>query len=250
MLKTLGGDRLGSGKKMKVELHNYERSSHNLGCLARTTISAGTLVPIYVKVMLPGDTFDIDLDAFINTHPTIGPLFGSLKAQFDAFVAPIRIYNGLLHNNKLGIGKKMSDVKFPQLELFAMPTDQPGQAGKDFDNQQINPSCIFSYLGIRGVGTNYSVDNVPKSRKFNGTSWLMYWDIIKNYYCNKQEENGWVIHTPVSALVSHVDTIAIVNPGTGATTAIPQAPTVGPALTGQGATLELTVTTGSQPLRS
>lgn len=45
MQKTLGGDRLGSGHKQKVYLHGYERSTHDLGYLWRTTMSAGTLVP-------------------------------------------------------------------------------------------------------------------------------------------------------------------------------------------------------------
>ena len=50
MLKTLGGDRLGAGKKMKVELHNYERSTHDLGYIWRSTMSAGTLVPFMTQV--------------------------------------------------------------------------------------------------------------------------------------------------------------------------------------------------------
>ena len=81
MQKTLGGDRLGSGKKMQVDLHNYERSTHDLGYLWRSTMSAGTLVPFMSQVALPGDTFDINLNCDIKTHPTIGPLFGSYKVR-------------------------------------------------------------------------------------------------------------------------------------------------------------------------
>ena len=33
------------------------------------------------------------------------------------------------------------------------------------------------------------------ARNFNATSFIMYWDIVKNYYCNKQEERGFAIHT-------------------------------------------------------
>ena len=73
--KTLGGDRLGSGNKMKVSLHGYERSTHDLSYMFRTTMSAGTLVPFMSEVALPGDTFDIDLSANVLTHPTVGPLF-------------------------------------------------------------------------------------------------------------------------------------------------------------------------------
>ena len=43
MKKTLGGDRLGSGNKMQVELHGYERSNHDLSYIWRSTMSVGTL---------------------------------------------------------------------------------------------------------------------------------------------------------------------------------------------------------------
>ena len=51
--KTLGGERLGAGKKMKVELHNYGRSTHDLGYISRSSMSAGTLVPFMCKLGLP-----------------------------------------------------------------------------------------------------------------------------------------------------------------------------------------------------
>ena len=89
---TLGGDRLGSGKKQKVDLKNYERSSHDLSYIWRSTMASGTLVPFMSEVGLPGDSFDIDLDVDIKTHPTIGPLFGSYKVQLDVFSCPVRLY--------------------------------------------------------------------------------------------------------------------------------------------------------------
>ncbi len=194
MERTLGGDRLGSGKKMKVHLHNYERSTHDLSYLWRSTMSAGTLVPFMSEIALPGDTFDINLDCDIKTHPTIGPLFGSYKVQLDVFIAPIRLYNAYLHNNKLGIGLTMNKVFLPVLDLEAPQTD-PADAA-DIDNMQINPSCILSYLGLRGIGTN---DVGVASRTFNGVPLLVYWDIYKQYYSNKMEEIGMVIHNGVNS---------------------------------------------------
>lgn len=113
--KTLGGDRLGAGKKQQVTMHGYERSTHDMGYIWRSTMSAGTLVPFLCEVALPGDTFDINLGCEILTHPTIGPLFGSYKVQLDLFQAPIRLYQAQLHNNKLKIGMNMSQIKLPLL---------------------------------------------------------------------------------------------------------------------------------------
>ena len=100
---TLGGDRLGAGKKNEIGLHNYERSTQDLSNVIRTTMSAGTLVPFMGEISTPGDDWEIDLDIDVKTMPTIGPLFGSYKVQLDVFQVPIRLYQGALHMNLLGI---------------------------------------------------------------------------------------------------------------------------------------------------
>lgn len=184
---TLGGERLGSGKKMQVGLSGFERSTHDLGYVWRSTMSAGTLVPFMTEVALPGDTFDIDLNADVMTAPTTGPLFGSFKVQLDVFLVPMRLYNSLLHNNMLGIGNDMKRVKIPTLTLIADPVNE----NNDADNAQINPSCILNYLGIRGIGFNGSSEEVE--RKFNAIPLLAYWDIYGQYYAAKNEKVGAVI---------------------------------------------------------
>ena len=84
MKKTLGGDRLGSGNKMHVELHNFGRSTHDLGYIFKSSMAAGTLVPFMCEVALPGDTFDIGLDCDVRTHPTIGPFFLTCRNNQEA----------------------------------------------------------------------------------------------------------------------------------------------------------------------
>ena len=187
---TLGGDRLGSGNKQKVSLHNYERSTHDLGYTWRSTMASGTLVPFMTELGLPGDTFDIDLNLDVMTHPTIGPLFGSYKVQLDVFACPIRLYNGKLHMNMLNIGLDMAKVKLPQVQIKSNPVSDIG------DNTQINSSCIFSYLNIRGLGRTDNPDFAV--REFNAVPYLAYFDIYKQYYANKQEEIGAIIHNPMN----------------------------------------------------
>ena len=151
-------------------------------------MASGTLVPFMSEVVLPGDSFDIDLDADVKTLPTIGPLFGSYKVQLDVFECPIRLYQGKLHMNMLNIGMDMSEVLLPQIKTFAY-----WDTSNLNDNTQINPSSIYSYLNMRGLG-RLSTGSGVVSRYFNGVPYLGYWDIYKNYYANKQEERGFVIH--------------------------------------------------------
>ena len=198
MKKTIGGDRLGSGKKMKVDLHGYERSTHDLGYIWRNTQSAGTLVPFLVEVALPGDTFDISLGCDIKTHPTVGPLFGSMKVQLDVFSAPVRLYIGQLHNNKLNVGRNMAAVPLPLMRLFAKPTNTSLPDIPGLNTSQINPSALLAYLGIMGVGHYVNTpEGALAERQLHALWLLLYWDIYKNYYANKQEEIGAVIHTIV-----------------------------------------------------
>ena len=119
MKTTLGGDRLGSGNKQEVSFRNYERSTHDMGYTWRSSMAAGTLVPFMSELALPGDSWDIELNADVVTLPTIGPLFGSYKVQLDIFEVPMRLYNAKLHMNKLGIGMDMANVFLPQIRLFA-----------------------------------------------------------------------------------------------------------------------------------
>ncbi len=193
MKTEIGGDRLGSGNKQEVSMRNFERSSHDLGYIWRSSMAAGTLVPFMSEVGLPGDSFDIDLDVDVKTLPTTGPLYGGYKVQLDVFQCPIRLYQGKLHMNMLNVGLDMSTVRLPQLDMKANYDPTKG------DNQQINPSSIFSYLNIRGLGRNYDDRQEVVHRDFNAVPYLGYWDIYKQYYANKQEERGMVIHGTESA---------------------------------------------------
>lgn len=194
---TLGGERLKSGKRNTVKLRSYERSTHDLTEILRTSMSAGTVVPFSVNVGLPGDTFEYKLNSDIKTLPTVGPLFGHFEYNQGIFMVPIRLFNRQMQVNETGIGLKINTVKLPQMELRGVnPTERRG----DLDNQQVNPSSIMSYLNIRGLGysENTLLGNI--GREFNAVSWLSYWEIIKNYFANKQEKVGYVIHNPLNQL--------------------------------------------------
>lgn len=187
MKKTLGGDRLRSESKMEVYLPNFGRSSHNVGKIIRTTQACGTIVPYWCQIGLDGTTFYIDITTKVKTLPTTGPVFGSFKHQIDVFVIPIRLYIAALHNNALGVGLNMSKVLLP---FFHAHSANASIYEDDTNRGQVNPSSLLSYLGIKGFG--HSEVN-QYLRRFPAIFNLAYWDIFKNYYANKQEENAYVI---------------------------------------------------------
>lgn len=187
MKKTLGGDRIRSESKMEVYLPNFGRSSHNIGKIIRTSQACGTIVPYWCQIGMDGTTFYIDITTKVKTLPTTGPVFGSFKHQIDVFVIPIRLYIAALHNNALGVGLNMSKVLLPQFQVYTANTSIYED---DINRGQVNPSSLISYLGIKGFG--HSSGN-QYLRRFPAIFNLAYWDIFKNYYANKQEENAYVI---------------------------------------------------------
>lgn len=211
--KTVGGDRLGSGGKLTTGLKGYDRSTHDIGKVTRTSMAVGTLVPVYCTLLQKGDVLDIDLSSIIRTHPTNGPIFGSFKFQVDVFTADIRLYNKQLHNNTTGIGLKMNDILFPRLDLN---TRNPKIGKGDPNVQQIAPDSLLAYLGIRGCGIrNTGLDTDNQNNRIgifrNAMPMMAYYEIVKEYYANKQEEIGYVIAPKIinqENVTASIDTIS------------------------------------------
>lgn len=190
MKTSIGKNTLGGGSKMNVELKNYNRSTHDLSRIIRTTMSVGTLVPTFNELILPGDTFTIKTRSHVLTHPTIGPLFGSFKVQNDFFVCPIRLYNAMLHNNTLGVGLDMSKVKLPIISINTAEWVSKWLEGSNGTiKKEVNPSSIMYYLGKK----RFSEEDGTKV-KTCALKLLSYYDIFKNYYANKQEKNFYIIN--------------------------------------------------------
>lgn len=187
---TLGGERLGSGKKMEVNIPQFGRSSHDQGYVFTTDQAFGTLVPALCQIGTRGDVAYLnDITSLVRTLPTNGPVFGSVKQQIDVFAAPIRLYIGALHNNTTGIGLKMNQIKFPVTEHITTVYNEDW-ALKNPNTASVAPDSLSAYTGSPG-----SRSDGGKQTAYNEMDIfrLFYWDIYKNYYANKQEEEGVVI---------------------------------------------------------
>jgi hypothetical protein len=194
LIRNIGKNTLGDNNKMSVRLHSYNMSNHDLSFVFRNTQSPGTLVPFMKLVGQKGDVFDIQLINKTLTHPTVGPLFGSYKLQHYIFTCPFRLYNSWLHNNRTGIGMKMSEIKFPMMNFQGINVKKDGNNYK-IDGKPTNPSSLIAYLGYRGTRMIEGQEGTGTAFSFNAIPWLAYWDIFKNYFANKQEQNYYWITT-------------------------------------------------------
>ena len=206
--KNIGKNTIGDNNKMSVSLHEYNMSTHDLSTIVRNTQSPGTLVPNLCLVAQKGDTFDIDIDSNVLTHPTTGPLFGSFKLEHHVYTGPVRLYNSWLHNNRTKIGLNMEQVKLPQLKV-GITTLSDSASNEEKQWIQVNPSCLLAYLGIRGYANTPSNGSGIVTK--NALPILTYFDIFKNYYANTQEENFYMIGTSPKLAVN-INGIVIDNP--------------------------------------
>jgi hypothetical protein len=192
MKVSIGKNTLGGGKKMTTRLNNYNRSTHDLSFVCRTSAAVGTLIPTMKTKVLPGDTFPIETRCHTLTHPTIGPLFGSFKQQNDFFFCPDRLYNAMLHNNALNVGLNMKSVKYPKIgiELSAADKTMSMRGSNGTLKNLINPSSLPAYLGLRNPEKQ---GDGSGDEQWNATPIIAYFDIFKNYYANKQEEKFYTI---------------------------------------------------------
>ena len=182
--RTLGKNTLGDNNKMKVAMRDYDMSTHDISTVFRSSIGVGMLVPFCKILCQKGDIIDLDLINKTLSQPTLGPLFGSFKLQHFMFFGGFRLYNSWLHNNRTGIGMKMSDIKLPM-----MIASTQGVATDASTN--ISSSALYKYLGwskSRRTGTN-ATSGVYK----NGVPLLLYLDIFKNYFANTQENNFYML---------------------------------------------------------
>ena len=194
MKVSIGKNTLGGGKKMMLRLNNYNRSTHDNSFVLRTSMAPGVLVPTMTELLLPGDTYHIQTRCHTLTHPTIGPLFGSFKQQNDFFFCPIRLYIAMLHNNALNAGLNMKQVKFPYMRTGDKDREVneylPGSNNTILN--QVNPSSLLGYLGWNSLQS--SVNNGSwEEESWNFIKPIMYFDIFKNYYANKQENKFYTI---------------------------------------------------------
>jgi hypothetical protein len=184
VVRTLGKNTLGDNNKMKVAMRDYDMSTHDISTICRTSLGVGMLVPFCKILCQKGDIIDLNLINKTLSQPTLGPLFGSFKLQHFLFFGGFRLYNSWLHNNRTGIGMKMSDIKLPMMlaKTYGTATNA---------STNISASALYKYLGwskSRRTGAD-ATSGVTK----NGTLLLMYLDIFKNFFANTQENKFYML---------------------------------------------------------
>lgn len=162
--------------KMKVKAPKM--AHHDLSHYFRTSMATGPLYPILCQELTPGQEVQLDFESLVNTQALLSPLYGSFKLQIDVFFAGTSLYipklwrNGSMQES----GTLLLDANYPYFRLPVRgPESKPGLA----------PSSLLSFLGL--PPSFPSVSSSGSTPIINGIPLLMYLDIFRHYYANRQE---------------------------------------------------------------
>lgn len=149
---------------------------HDLSHYLRTSMAPGLGYPICCIPCNPGDHHQLEFKHLMNTQAILNPLYGSYRLQICVFFAGVSLYvpklwrNGTMIQSTTGL----LDVDFP---IFQPAAHKP--------MYQVDPSSLPAFLGMGYHSGRFS--SAPNTFPVNLIPYLMYYDIFRHYYANRQE---------------------------------------------------------------
>lgn len=161
---------------------------HDRSYYFRTSMAPGLGYPIYFKEMIAGDQLQLDFKHLMNTQAILNPLYGTYRLQICVFFAGTSLYIPALWRNgymNTANSRGLMDVNYPVLNVIA---HNPVY--------RVHESSLPAFLGL-GVGfaREYTA-GTGKTGTINAIPYLMYYDIFRHYYANRQEEVFPVMSAP------------------------------------------------------
>lgn len=130
------------------------RSSFDLSHSLKTTFDEGKLIPCYLEEVLPGDSFNVEVNAFARmASPLSVPIMDDLMMDFHFFFVPARLcwqhWVNLHGENDVTAGIQSTDYLVPQVSTAATTGNTVGTLSDYFGVPIGVPNLKFSALPIR-----------------------------------------------------------------------------------------------------
>lgn len=233
-------------KLPKLLVKKPKMSNFDIGYVTRMSAKPGVLYPVFIKDMLPGETINLNIQSLIKTYPTLAPLMGTFKVQFDIFRSPLRYYVPHMSGqdqDSMTVGKKLPQIYMPAMVPFEA---DPEETGEDSwfsaygPENMIMPGTLWDYL-LKGC--YFSLPNATAASlgsqifHFPAHYYKNYWDIFRSYYLNQQEpdhyytiekmqdcdlisSSSWTVNNRISDyfMEHHIRTISNINNDLGTVT--------------------------------
>ena len=148
---------------------------HDLSHYLRTSMAPGLGYPILCVPCNAGDQHQLEFKHLMNTQAILNPLYGSYRLQICVFFAGISLYvPKLWRNGSMVNSSGIMDVNFP----FLHPDSHKPM-------YQVSESSLPAFLGMGYHTGRFS--STSNTFPVNLIPYLMYYDIFRHYYANRQE---------------------------------------------------------------
>lgn len=195
-----------------------KRSQFNLDYESILTCDFGDLVPVVMKEMVPGDTFDCNVSSFVRLSPLATPTYGRIKGNVNYFFVPTRILmpDGEFESSITGGSDGSVPERFPFISPSVLGTlrvkygsagDTGSLSGVELNRRSFDK--LLSYLGLPQVPTNaFSVSLMydDAEHAISLLPFLAYNRIFGDYYFPYGLENDASVeeffHSKYSGLIT------------------------------------------------
>lgn len=178
---------------LTVENNLLGSTNFNMSCSRSTTMAVMLATPIYAKEILPGDKWRIKPKARIRTAvPFNTALMGSFSLQLAWFFEPDTNLYGFMDNNMQSSAQQFNNAS---LHYFTVGTPSDGGSVYQFTRNN-GPGTLANYLYFpAGFRPQFYGDSTAavSDKRFCAHRLYTYWDIMRNYYVNRQLEDVPVI---------------------------------------------------------
>lgn len=189
----------------EVMLPEIPLSNNNCSGKHRTSASPGLLYPMFFDILPPNSIGNYQTSFKIKSFAANTPVFGRFKVRVDTYVQDLRAYSYELARNGEIADLGSSNPSFSKLPIINVVDGEDAQVSTVSPNAMkrlsVAPTSLDCYLGLPA---NYVVNNIFYNNSVNDSvafyqksaiPWLMYADIYRNYYVNRQYDfypmAGW-----------------------------------------------------------
>lgn len=176
-----------------VNFNNPNYSRLDLSHLHRSSFDMGKIIPIDIQAVMPGDSFDINVEHFIRTMPTIVPIMDNVDLKINHFFVPYRILwekfpEWLTMNDTHTILGELKP-EIPKFRMASKPNAKIGESLPKYPNGR-----LADYLGLSSVWSGRetnTAENIPDKDYFNIFPLLAYHKIVLDWYSPQRWVEYW-----------------------------------------------------------
>lgn len=173
----------------KMEVAHYPKSAFDLSHLNTMTIpNAGMIFPVLVKEVLPGDSWQVRLNALLRVLPQQVPLYSRQRIYFDAFYVRCsdvwKDWNSYMKKGKSGnLLLERPGLSRKNLSLDGLDVAPEGATPDTATKGVVLPNSIYDYIGVP-IGTDL-IDLIDKGYHVDALPFMSLMQIYRWYYLNK-----------------------------------------------------------------